>query len=859
MGLFFSEAGAKVRGTKKPAGAKSARIQLHLQQNLDCSHCPRDKAALQSPKMEPYGSNRPLVYILGEAPSKVDDSAGRMFSGSSGEMIRDALPKGWDKHVRWNSTLRCAGGAPELLDTACCRRLQEKDIAATKPLAVIAFGDALHWALDGSCGMPAWRGRRVPRNIGGHQCWVYPVMHPVQLQYNKDKRKDEALRVCFQRDIERVFLHVVAMQAGDMPLATVEDPASYYDGIEVLEDYGTAGLRRVEDRLAFFNDEEQALDIETNRLSPYFPDSRILSMSVGNYLNTFAFGIDHPQAKWSLRHRKLLDDLIKDYLLQSKRKWAHRAKFEQEWLHAKYGPEVIMKTEWGDTLGQAHILDERAAKELNDLTLIHFGFRVKALSTVDVENLANEPLKDVLLYNGLDVKYTHAASQVQADELDAQGLTHVYDEANAATPALVRMQAKGLVRNMPAIKVLDAQFEKLEQQHEKDILKHPDAVSFAQSQGKPFNPASNPQLAALFRDHLKLPHPLGKRGTGKNGEKYSVDEDTLLKLRHPIAKLIMKKRSSSKLRDYVTPLLPGGKWVHGDGLVHPQYLQFITVTGRLQSNDPNAQNFPRRKNKEVRRVIGCPPGHVMGAFDFAQLEARIIACITNDTVLKQEIRNKQDIHGDWTDAIGAEFVPKMLADDRKALRDAIKQYWTFANFYGNELGGLAYDLSTELQVNISPRALQPFYDEFWRKYAITKAWQEQLLENYWTKGYVETATGQRRREPMNRNELINMPIQGTAGKMVLDAQVRLSRIAYEQDIEALQPIMNVHDDLTFYLPADGVEELVPFISEQMVCTPYDFIDVPLGVEVKLSKGGEFGHNWADVEEKFVFTTLDFQQ
>jgi DNA polymerase I-like protein with 3'-5' exonuclease and polymerase domains len=126
------------------------------------------------------------------------------------------------------------------------------------------------------------------------------------------------------------------------------------------------------------------------------------------------------------------------------------------------------------------------------------------------------------------------------------------------------------------------------------------------------------------------------------------------------------------------------------------------------------------------------------------------------------------------------------------------------------------------------------------------------MAEYWKHGWVETLEGQRRHEPMNRNEIINHPIQGTAGRMVIDAQTRLSRIAYEQDYQTVQPIMNIHDDLSFYLLAKKAEADIEFIAREMILTPFDFGGVPLSVEVSA------GDNWCDKEEIATFTTKDFQ-
>ena len=848
MGLFFTNTGATQR-TGKPQPRKSISIHQLDHTKLGCSQCPRDKGKMHTPKMMPLGARNPLVYILGEQPTVTDDDIGRPWQGASGEAVRRLIPEKHDSSLRWHTVLRCRGGKPEPLDLACCRGHIEGDIAAAKPLIVIAFGDAIEWALGPGRSAYGWRGRRVPVTFAGHTCWVYPITHPAALHYNKDKKKDDAIRRCFEHDVQRVFRD---LEAG-LPEPTVAAKEDWAAGIVSVTDYGMDGLKQIEDFIAKLSEADTGVDIETNMLRPYSAESRVLSVAVSNFEETLAFGWNHAEARWGGRHKNLLRDIIGAYVLDDRAmKWAHRAAFEQEWFHAIYGAGAVYEARWGDTLGQAHVLDERPGKELDDLTQLHFGFRIKSLSDVDVKNMAAEPLRKILPYNGMDAKWCHGLSVVQADLLAAQGLQEVYEERNAATASIVRMQAKGMVRNPPAIADLDKQFTAEEEKLRAGIVAHKDAKAFAQHQGKEFNPGSNPQLAALFYDFLKL------KAGGKRGKERSVDEDALTKLRHPIAASLLQLRAVDKVHDYVIPLKEGGKYVHGDGLVHPSYSQFITASGRLAASEPNSQNYPRRKNKTVRRVIGCPPGHRCVAFDYGQLEARIVACIANDPVLQAEIRNKQDIHGDWTDKIGRRFIEPKWKSDRKGVRDSIKQYWTFANFYGNVLEAVAYDLGREFGIRIDPNQLAPYFDEFWDRYKATYQWQQRLLDTYNREGFAATATGQRRREPMSRNELINHPIQGTAGHLVIDAQARIDRLAYEQELDILTPFLNVHDDLSFYVPDEGLEDFIPLVAEHMVCTPFDFITVPLSVEVKVSTGGKWGHNWADLEEIAVFETRDFR-
>lgn len=857
MSLFWFREQQQARGESSAAKRKPVRPSwVGDSTSLSCRQCPLDREPLQHPKMAPTGAGKPVFYSLGEAPGEIEDERGEQFVGKSGELIRDRIPSRWVRFIRWNNTLRCRppkNRDPAPLELACCRHFQEEDIAATKPAIILVFGGvALQWLTQNPRvaeqvpQITQWRGRRLPVCVRGHVCWAYPLVHPAAFLYMKSSKNYEQRKMyepslrCFERDLARVFRDY---ELG-LPKPHVEEPSEYLKGVEIVTEFGATGLRHIEQRLAEIAQRpDVALDIETNGLRPYFiREPRLLSIAVGNYDDTLAFGIDHPEARWLAPERARVHELLYEFLLHSGRKWVHNLKFEQEWLRFLFDDHILYRTKWGDTLAQAHAVDERRGKNLDDIVLRLFGFRLKAVSDLDPSRLVQYPLERVLTYNGLDVKYTDGVRVLQADTISELKVETAYENLVRLTPSLVRMQAKGLVRNVVAIKLLNTSLETEENHAKQAILADSDVRRFRHTHSD-FSPTSNPDLLAFFRDFLKV------QGLS------NVDAEALGYVDHPVARLVLAQRSASKLRStYVVPLRDGGKHVALDGLVHPQFNHLITITTRLASEDPNAQNFPVRKHKEVRRVIGAPPGHKFVAFDFGQIEARVVAMLSKDPVLIAETQRGEDIHGVWTDKIGARFVPKMLKAEggRKQIRDGIKNLWTFPELFGNAVEAIALDLSRRFGVDITTRALQPFHDEFWAKYGEVLKWQETLVAFYNERGYVQTAIGFRRHEPMSRNELINHPVQGTAAQIVLDAQYRIDRIAYESERPHWVPIMNVHDDLSFYLPLATLEQDVEGIAGEMCCCPFEFINVPLSVEVSL------GDNWCDKRELHTFTTQDFK-
>lgn len=808
--------------------------------------------------MVPTGAEHPLIYALGEAPGEEEDLEGEQFVGKAGQTLRDKIPSRWIKKIRWNNIIRCRptelGGksnrAPSPLEIACCKRLQEEDIARTKPKAVFGFGNVpLEWMM-GEAGIQQWRGRRIPCTIRGHSFWYYPMLHPSYInRIRNDKKKGEEWERVFVSDLNWAFGELEdgleepyvedakkELLMGIVPLLSwqVEDVYQAFREIQVLPDIG--------------------LDIETNGLRPHVKGAKILSMAFGTYDKVYSLPLGHRQSKWTEDQRREIDEMILDFLLRSGRKWCHNTKFEQEWLSFFYGNDILFKTLWGDTMAQAHVLDEREGKKLGDMTLINFGFDVKKYSTVNVLRLDDEPLQDVLLYNGPDAKYCHALALLQQERIAKQGLTEVYEMTSRRCATLVLTQRRGLHLDTDEVakwnKILTAQIiETL-----KKILSLPDVKAWEKKEGKEFSPTSSSNLISLMRDHLKIPE--GKLDNGG----YTTDESVLEQVKHPIAKLILSLREDTTLLTrYVTPYLPGGKHIAPDGLVYGEFSHLVTRTGRLSSDNPNLQNFPKRKHKEIRNIICAPEGHWLVSFDYGQIEARVIGMASKDKKFCAQLWTAFDIHAhwakrifeeypDWEDYLIEEFNldPKGQKKLFKTGRNEAKNNFVFAQFYGSRYEGCA------AMLNIPVNIMRRLSEEFWSDYVGVKTWQEELHSFYFTHGYVEALTGRRRHAPLSVNERVNSPIQGTASDIVVDAMERLSVIAYEQDRPQLQPILNLHDDLTFLLPDKTLEADVEVITREMISCRYKFINVPIVVEVSAGKA------WGSLEELQVFRSTDYK-
>jgi DNA polymerase I len=268
----------------------------------------------------------------------------------------------------------------------------------------------------------------------------------------------------------------------------------------------------------------------------------------------------------------------------------------------------------------------------------------------------------------------------------------------------------------------------------------------------------------------------------------------------------------------------------------------------------NCQNYPKRKNRAVRRQIVAPPGHVIVAIDYKQLELCIYAMDSKDKNLCKAVIDKEDIHRYWVDRIIDYYYPdyintlrRMTNEEteekiRKAGRTVIKSHFVFESFYG---GGP--NLCSE-NAGIPVDIVKSMLKELWGRYPDGKKLIDKKRDFYSKTGRTETLTGLIRYGIMPGNEVLNTVCQGTAAHLVVDAQNELLELSYEYKDPYLQVRINIHDDLSFILPDDvsAIADYLDVITPIMTKVRFPWQIVPLTVSAEL------GYNWSDMEEIGTF-------
>lgn len=295
----------------------------------------------------------------------------------------------------------------------------------------------------------------------------------------------------------------------------------------------------------------------------------------------------------------------------------------------------------------------------------------------------------------------------------------------------------------------------------------------------------------------------------------------------PLADALLKYADLNKLMStYVIPYMGGdverttaGKTktvkresLMNKGRIHTRFVFTGAETGRMASRNPNMQNVPNARTpngKAIRDLFVAPPGYKLTVADFAQIEPRVMASLSEDPILMSAFLNDEDVYTAMAAPLGfPRHVGKVLF---------------LAAGYGIGPDKVAADLGLKLQ------EAKDVLSEFETKFATVYRYKRAVIKEARARRpmpYVKTLIGRRRYLPdlklpdiranygfISRAErqAFNHQIQGSAADIMKVAMVRAQRMIPEK----ARLILTVHDELVTETPEDLVEETEAAIREAM--------------------------------------------
>ncbi len=488
---------------------------------------------------------------------------------------------------------------------------------------------------------------------------------------------------------------------------------------------------------------------------------------------------------------KVLSKIFKD-----KEVVFHNAKFDLELMYMNNlpWPEKIH-----DTMIMSWLVDEDNQHGLKPLSKALLGKDLK--KWVQLDNEANlfrtdeDILKELSDYCGEDVASTYDLYFYFLPMLKKEGLTLDYEKIELKLiKVLARMELRGvkvdkdwLRGGMNKIKLTLSDLEVLM----KERLSKPSV-----------NIRSSKQLEDLLFNELGyLPTKVtdtGRRSTDNEALEAIIKDNDLKK--NDFVSLLLRFRELDKLcTTYFEALLEqSGE----DEMIHTNFMQHRTRTGRLASNAPNLQNIPTRADEwNVRKAFIPREGYKFLLADYSQIELRMLAHFSRDENMVNTFLEGGDIHAKTMELTGT---------NRKIAKGI-----NFGLIYGMGSRTLAHTL------DIKEENARKYISKFFAGYPKVNYFIKRVQQNTFDKGYVEMITGRRRRfrEIRDRRwfstiqrQSINSLIQGSAADLIKIAMIKLGDILPKYDSHML---IQIHDEIIVEAPLDKTETVKGIIKETM--------------------------------------------
>ncbi|MCX7556169.1 DNA polymerase I [Xanthomonadaceae bacterium JHOS43] len=553
-----------------------------------------------------------------------------------------------------------------------------------------------------------------------------------------------------------------------------------------------------------------AFDTETDSLDPM--RARLVGLSFSVEPGRAAYvplAHDYPGAPVQLAQDHVLDALRPILEDPGKPKLGQHGKYD---LHVMRRHGVVVRGYAHDTLLESFVLNSTATRhDLDSLAQRYLGYQ-----TIRYEDIAGKGAKQIP-FSQVDID---SATRYAAEDADICLRLHSTLSQKLAGEAALLSVYRDI--EMPLVEVLTKvesngvliDINELRRQS-RDLSARMLAIQTRAFDvaGRHFNLDSPKQLQALLFDEFELPvvvkTPTGQPSTNEEALEAIANEG------NELPRLILDYRSLAKLRSTYTDKLV--EIVNPDtGRVHTSYHQGGAATGRLSSSDPNLQNIPIRSEdgRRIRRAFIAPPGRCILAFDYSQIELRIMAHLSGDAGLIAAFEQGLDIHRATAAEVFGVPLEKVEPNQRRAAK-AIN----FGLIYGMGAFGLAR------QLDVTRAEAQDYIALYFNRYPGVHDFMERTRQEARDKGYVETVFGRRlyltEIHSRNANQragaeraAINAPMQGTAADIIKRAMRRVHDWLQPHADKALM-IMQVHDELVFEADTAFTDPLIEAVRERM--------------------------------------------
>ena len=342
-----------------------------------------------------------------------------------------------------------------------------------------------------------------------------------------------------------------------------------------------------------------------------------------------------------------------------------------------------------------------------------------------------------------------------------------------------------------------------------------------------------------------------------------------------MCKLLLEYSKLAKLKTaFVDGILDK---LYPDGKVHPNFNQIGTDSGRLSCSNPNLQQLPKANEDDKYQIRSVFIGSINDsgkrnkilALDYHNLEMVCLTHFSGDKNLSEMFANDDDAHGSTAvNMFGLDCTPVECKKKYPHLRQAAKTI-NFLLMYGGGASLLYNNLKSDhyspldlgdkeyleqYQCKNGVEVAQAFIDKYFQSYSGVAQFIKSQKKFAHRHGYVYTVLGRKRRLPdINSSDgavssyqerlSVNSAIQGTAGDITINAQIRISK-ERELDKLGVKMLIQVHDELVFECPEENLERAIEIIKHDM---EHPFGDDPRKDVKYLRADFDFGDSYQEAK------------
>lgn len=459
-----------------------------------------------------------------------------------------------------------------------------------------------------------------------------------------------------------------------------------------------------------------------------------------------------------------------------------------------------------DTMIMSWLIDENNSHGLKSLAKQFLGKDPKQWKEIkrqpDLFRGEEDIIKELADYCMDDVVNTYELFELFNPQLDEQGVRIAYERVELKLiPVLINMEMRGIRLNVSMLNEKSEKAKKELWRLEKDIVtKIKEKVP---KNYPPINIRSPKQLEDILFNVYK--YEVVKET--EKGTK-STDVESL----HEIIKrnnlketdflpMLLKFRDLDKVNS--TYLVALAEQAGLENVIHANFLQHGTRTGRLSSNDPNLQNIPSRHDEwDVRTAFIPREGYRFLIADYSQIELRMLAHFSRDDHMVNTFNEGGDIHATTMKLAGI--------TERRIAKNV-----NFGIVYGIGPRGLV------ALIGGKEEHAKRYINRFFEGYPMVRYFIDKVVAKTMQTGTVEMITGRKRRfhEFQDRRwfnsiarQAVNTKIQGSAADLIKIAMIKMEQALKE--VGAFQ-LVQIHDEIIIETPVDKMERARDIINDCM--------------------------------------------